>query len=116
MACLVGLDFIRSRLSGEPLEVLALALEMRLCCGGKLVSRDGEVVCSHCGLVCSVENSADHVHFPEHESLDGGRTRLESGRYLKVDVDDLELARMLDKVKDKWNPQAKNRTATPSLP
>ena len=72
MACLVGLDFIRSRLSGELLEVLALSLETCLCCGGKLVSRDGEVVCSHCGLVWSVENSTDYVPFPEHESSDGG--------------------------------------------
>ena len=54
MACLVGLDFIRSRLSGGLLEVLALSLELCLSCGGKLVSRDGEV-----------ENSADHVRFPE---------------------------------------------------
>jgi len=65
MACLVGLDFIRSRLSVELLEVLALSLELCLSCGGKLVSRDGEVVCSRCGLVWSVENSADHVPFPE---------------------------------------------------
>jgi hypothetical protein len=65
MACLVGLDFIRSRLSGELLEVLALSLELCLSCGGRLVSRDGEVVCSRCGLVWSVENSADHVPFPE---------------------------------------------------
>jgi hypothetical protein len=75
MECLVGLDFIRSRLSGELLEVLALSLELCLSCGGKLVSRDGEVVCSRCGLVWSVENSADHVPFPEHESSevdDGG--------------------------------------------
>jgi len=54
MECLVGLDFIRSRLSGELLEVLALSLELCLSCGGRLVSRDGEV-----------ENSADHVRFPE---------------------------------------------------
>jgi len=46
MACPVGLDFIRSRLSGELLEVLALSLELCLSCGGKLVSRDGEVVCA----------------------------------------------------------------------
>ena len=65
MECLVGLDFIRSRLSGELLEVLALSLELCLSCGGRLVSRDGEVVCSRCGLVWSVENSAGHVPFPE---------------------------------------------------
>ena len=35
---------------------------------------------------------------------------------LKADADDLELARTLDKVKDKWNPQAKNRIVAPSLP
>jgi hypothetical protein len=46
MECLVGLDFIRSRLSGELLGVLALSLELCLSCGGKLVSRDGEVVCT----------------------------------------------------------------------
>jgi len=77
MACLVGLDFIRSRLSGELLEVLALSLELCLSCGGKLVSRDGEVVCSRCGLVWSVENSADYVPFPEHESSDGEGTHFE---------------------------------------
>jgi len=36
MACLVGLDFIRSRLSGELLEVLALSLELCLSCGVSL--------------------------------------------------------------------------------
>jgi hypothetical protein len=35
---------------------------------------------------------------------------------LKVDADDLELVRMLDKVKDRWNPQAKNRMVAPFLP
>ena len=77
MACLVGLDFIRSRLSGELLEVLALFLELCLSCGGKLVSRDGEVVCSRCGLVWSVENSAFYVPFPEHESFEGGGAHFE---------------------------------------
>jgi len=73
---LLSFDFVRSRLSAGQLEDLAVSLGLCLECGGGLVVRDGEVVCSRCGLVGSVENTADYVPFPEYgeaEGVDGSR-------------------------------------------
>jgi hypothetical protein len=70
-ANLLSFDFIRGRLSAEQLEELAVSLGICLECGGGLVVRDGEVVCSRCGLVWSVENTADYVPFPEDGEDDG---------------------------------------------
>jgi transcription initiation factor TFIIIB Brf1 subunit/transcription initiation factor TFIIB len=75
-ANLLSFDFIRGRLSPEQLEDLAVSLGVCLECGGNLVVRDCEVVCSQCGLVWTVENTADYVPFPEYEEtgkFDGGR-------------------------------------------
>ena len=66
-ANLLSFDFIRGRLSAEQLADLAVSLGICLDCGGNLVSRDGEIVCGSCGLVWAVENTADHVPFPEYE-------------------------------------------------
>jgi len=71
-ANLLSFDFIRGRLSPEQLEDLAVSLGLCLECGGNLVSRDGEIVCSSCGFVWAVENTAYYVPFPEYESADGG--------------------------------------------
>jgi len=71
-ANLLSFDFIRGRLSSEQLEDLAVSLGVCLECGGNLVSKDGEIVCSSCGLVWAVENTADYVPFPDYESADGG--------------------------------------------
>jgi len=75
-ANLLSFDFIRGRLSPEQLEEFAVSLGVCLECGGNLVVRDCEVVCSSCGLVWAVENTADYVPFPEHEEtgkFDGSR-------------------------------------------
>jgi len=64
-ANLLSFDFIRGRLSAEQLEDLAVSLGLCLECGGSLAVRDGEVVCSHCGLVWSVENVDESLPFPE---------------------------------------------------
>jgi len=71
-ANLLSFDFIRGRLSAEQLEDLAVSLGICLECGGNLVFRDYELVCSQCGVVWGVENTADYVPFPEYESADGG--------------------------------------------
>jgi transcription initiation factor TFIIIB Brf1 subunit/transcription initiation factor TFIIB len=62
---LLSFDFVRSRLSVGQLEDLAVCLGLCLECGGGLVVRDGEVVCSRCGLVWSAENTVDYVPFPD---------------------------------------------------
>ena len=67
----LSFDFIRDRLSREQLEDLAVSLGLCLECGGSLVVRDGEVVCSRCGLVWSVENVAESLPFPEDGEDDG---------------------------------------------
>jgi len=66
-ANLLSFDFIRGRLSPEQLEDLAVSLGICLECGGNLVVRDCEVVCSRCGMVWGLENTADYVPFPEYE-------------------------------------------------
>ena len=66
-ANLLSFDFIRGRLSPEQLADLAVSLGICLECGGNLVVRDYELVCSQCGVVWSVENTADCVPFPEYE-------------------------------------------------
>ena len=71
-ANLLSFDFIRGRLSPEQLEEFAVSLGVRLECGGNLVVRDCEVVCNICGLVWTVENTADHVPFPEYEEAGNG--------------------------------------------
>jgi hypothetical protein len=68
---LLSFDFVRSRLSVGQLEDLAVSLGVCLECGGGLVVRDGEVVCSRCGLVWSFENTADYVPFPECGEAEG---------------------------------------------
>jgi len=75
-ANLLSFDFIRGKLSTEQLEDLAVSLGVCLECGGNLVVRDCEVVCSRCGLVWAFENTADYVPFPEYEeasNFDGSR-------------------------------------------
>ena len=75
-ANLLSFDFIRGRLSPEQLEEFAVSLGVCLECGGSLVVRDCEVVCSSCRLVWAVENTAYYVPFPEHEEtgkFDGSR-------------------------------------------
>ena len=62
-ANLLSFDFIRGRLSPEQLEDLAVSLGICLECGGNLVVRDCEVVCSRCGMVWGLENTADYVPF-----------------------------------------------------
>ncbi|MBS7621009.1 hypothetical protein KEJ32_02690 [Candidatus Bathyarchaeota archaeon] len=62
---LIGVDFLRSRLSHEQLEELCLALGICLECGGNLVGVDEEVVCVKCGRVWSFENAVEVVPFPE---------------------------------------------------
>jgi hypothetical protein len=66
-ANLLSFDFIRGRLPPEKLEEFAVSLGVCLECGGSLVVRDCEVVCSQCGVVWGVENTADYVPFPEYE-------------------------------------------------
>jgi hypothetical protein len=53
------------------LEDLAVSLGLCLECGGELVRRDGEVVCSRCGLVWGVENVAESLPFPEDDTAGG---------------------------------------------
>ena len=75
-ANLLSFDFIRGKLSTEQLADLAVSLGVCLECGGNLVVRDCEVVCSRCGLVWAFENTADYVPFPEYEEtgkFDGSR-------------------------------------------
>jgi len=80
-ANLLSFDFIRGRLSVEQLEDLAVSLGICLECGGGLVVRDGEVVCSRCGLVWSVENTADYVPFPEDGEDDVGAVKCFEGHW-----------------------------------
>jgi transcription initiation factor TFIIIB Brf1 subunit/transcription initiation factor TFIIB len=77
----LSFDFIRDRLSREQLEDLAVSLGLCLECGGGLVVRDGEVVCSRCGLVWGFENTADYVPFPEDGEDGDGATKCFEGHW-----------------------------------
>jgi transcription initiation factor TFIIIB Brf1 subunit/transcription initiation factor TFIIB len=80
-ANLLSFDFIRGRLSAEQLEEFAVSLGICLECGGGLVVRDGEVVCSRCGLVWSVENVAESLPFPDDGEDDAGAVKCFEGHW-----------------------------------